>query len=133
MWTLYFLLACGQSASLPTTAPEEAAAPPVEDPVPQGPITIESPRAGATLPSGEVQLRGSASVWEGMVSLQIRRGEEILAEGSAQASEAAPGRGPWQATLVLQASPGPAILEAFTRSPRDGSPQHKVEVAVVLD
>ncbi len=155
MWTPLLLLACGQSASVPTpaeeaapagvAAPAEEAAPageaaaeeetaaPAEDQASQAPITIDAPQAGATLSPGENQMRGSASSWEGMVSLQIRRGEEILAEGSAQATEAAPGRGLWETTLVLPASPGPAVLEAFTRSPRDGSPQQKVEVAVVLD
>jgi hypothetical protein len=69
-------------------------------------------------------------VFEATLVVQLLRDGKILAKRNVTASEGAPGRGTFETTL--QATPGEATVSAFAPSAADGSPQHRVDVAVTV-
>jgi hypothetical protein len=62
---------------------------------------------------------GSASVFEATVGVEVRRGAQVVGRATATASEGAPGRGDWSATLSVP--PGSYLVAAFELSAKDGS------------
>lgn len=110
-------------AGAETPAPEQAPA-----------IALESPAPGAQLAPGPVAVHGTASVWEGRLELELRVGEEVLDHVAVSTGAGAPGRGSFAGTLTVPSGrSGPATLCAYARSPMDGSPTHRVELAVTLE
>jgi immunoglobulin-like protein involved in spore germination len=93
------------------------------------PILIESPAAGAEVPS-PVRVSGTASVFEATLVVQLVRDGKVVAKRTVTASEGAPGRGSFETSL--QTTPGDATVSAFAPSAADGSPQHRVDVAVTV-
>jgi immunoglobulin-like protein involved in spore germination len=93
------------------------------------PILIESPAAGAEVPS-TFRVSGTASVFEATLVVQLVRAGKVVAKRNVTASEGAPGRGTFATTL--HATPGEATVSAFAPSAADGSPQHEVDVAVMV-
>ena len=93
------------------------------------PILIESPAAGAEVRT-TFRVSGTASVFEATLVVQAVRGGTVLEKQTATASEGAPGRGTFAATL--HATAGPATIQVFSPSAADGSPQHEVDVAVTV-
>lgn len=94
------------------------------------PILVESP-----LPHDEVgapvRVAGTASVFEATFVIELRQGGAIVDKQTVTASEGAPGRGTFSATLAGGA-PGKATLVAYAPSAADGSPQHQVEVPIEI-
>lgn len=92
------------------------------------PILVESP-----LPHDEVapavRVRGTASVFEATLVVELRQAGKLVDKQTVTASEGAPGRGTFTATLRGVAS-GPAALVAYSPSAEDGSQQHRVDVPV---
>jgi hypothetical protein len=86
------------------------------------PVWLLDPVDGATAGS-RLTVSGTASVFEASVGVEVRRGTEVLARATATASEGAPGRGEWTATLSVP--PGSYVVAAFERSAKGGA-----EVAV---
>jgi hypothetical protein len=62
---------------------------------------------------------GTASVFEATVSIEVRRGSDVVARTTATASVGAPGRGDWTASLSLPA--GDYVIAAYEASEKDGS------------
>ena len=93
------------------------------------PILVESPAAGASL-ERTFHVSGTASVFEATLVVQVMRDGTVLEKRTVTASEGAPGRGTFDATL--HATPGAATVQAFSPSAVDGSPQHEVDVAVTV-
>lgn len=73
-------------------------------------------------------MSGTASVFEATVFVQTVRNGRVIERKSVTASEGAPGRGTFVATM--HASPGHLTVRVFSPSAVDGSPQHEVDVAV---
>jgi len=93
------------------------------------PILIESPAAGAEV-SSTFRVSGTASVFEATLVVELVREGKVIAKRTVTASEGAPGRGTFAVTL--RATPGDATVSAFAPSAADGSPQHRVDVAVTV-
>lgn len=93
------------------------------------PIFVETPAAGAIVPT-TFHVAGSASVFEATLVVQIVRHGTVLARRTVTASEGAPGRGTFDA--MLHATPGELTIQAFAPSAADGSPQHEVDVDVLV-
>lgn len=82
------------------------------------PVWLLSPADGAD--SGRrVVLKGTASVFEASVGIEVRRGAEVAVRTVATASSGAPERGEWTATVTLP--PGDYTVAAFEVSAKDGS------------
>jgi hypothetical protein len=93
------------------------------------PIFVESPAAGAEV-KGTFHVSGTASVFEATLVVQLVRNGKVIAKRSVTASEGAPGRGTFDTTF--EATPGAVTLSAFSPSAADGTPQHQVDVPVVV-
>jgi hypothetical protein len=91
------------------------------------PILVESPAAGATVPQ-TFHVSGTASVFEATLVVRLVRNGAELSKQTVTASEGAPGRGTFDATV--EATPGPLTVQVFAPSAADGAPQHEVDVAV---
>ena len=92
------------------------------------PILVEAPAPRADVPA-TFHVSGTASVFEATLVVEARRGLKVLEKETVTASEGAPGRGTFNATLTVP-SPGPAQVTVFSPSAADGSPQHEVDVEV---
>jgi len=93
-------------------------------------ILIESPADQAEVPATFV-VRGTASVFEATLVIELRRNGAVLERRTVTASEGAPERGSFSTTLHAP-SPGPATVAAFAPSAADGSPQHLQTVPVTV-
>ncbi len=93
------------------------------------PIVVESPGAGAEV-KGTFHVSGTASVFEATLVVQLVRDGKVIEKHSVTASEGAPGRGTFDTTM--QATPGAVTVSAFAPSAADGSPQHQVDVPVLV-
>jgi len=94
------------------------------------PIFIDPPLASATSP---LSVSGSASVYEGTVSLRLEASGETLAEGFTTAAEGGPGRGEFHALLEFDVDdPTDATLVAFERSAADNSETKVARASVRL-
>ncbi|HWH06702.1 MAG TPA: Gmad2 immunoglobulin-like domain-containing protein, partial [Gaiellaceae bacterium] len=84
--------------------------------------------------TGPLEISGSARVFEANVSLRLETAAgQALVETFATASEGAPGRGDFEATLPFDVDePTDAFLVAFEASADDGSEQRVVRVPVRL-
>jgi len=94
------------------------------------PIVVESPADHAVV-SPTFVVRGTASVFEATLVVELRRGGDVLERQTVTAAEGAPGRGAFRAT-VHAPSGGPATVVAFAPNAADGSPQHVQTVPVVV-
>lgn len=94
------------------------------------PIVVDAPAAGATVPA-TFAVRGTASVYEATLVLELRRGSTVLGRKTVTASEGAPARGSFSATLHAS-SPGPATIAVYAPSAVDASPQHEQDVEVMI-
>jgi len=83
------------------------------------PVWITDP-AEDTIVERTFNLEGQATVFEATVSIEVRRGDEVVQQTFATASVGAPGRGDWSTTLTLE--PGTYELRAFESSAEDGRP-----------
>ena len=83
-----------------------------------GPVWILTPADGR-LPRGGT-FGGEASVFEATVSWELVQGGKVVKEGFTNASQGAPGRGPWSAKADVP--PGDYVLRAFESSAEDGRP-----------
>ena len=83
-----------------------------------GPVWILTPADGR-LPRGGT-FGGEATVFEATVSWELLQGGKVVKEGFTNASEGAPGRGPWSAKADVP--PGDYVLRAFESSAEDGTP-----------
>ena len=94
------------------------------------PIFIDPPLRWAASPLG---VGGSASVFEGTVSLRLEANGRTIAEGFATATEGGPGRGTFSTMLDFDVDePTNATLVAFERSAEDGSETNVVRMPVRL-
>lgn len=96
-------------------------------------ILVTSPRCGETVGT-TVTVEGTASVFEATVNLTARRSNgDVLAESFTTATQGAPGRGPFSGTLVLPSgTSGPVLIEAWSASAADGTPEHVFGVPVFV-
>lgn len=96
-------------------------------------ILVSSPQCGDTV-GAAVSIEGTASVFEGTVSLTARDlAGRTLAEGFTTATQGAPGRGSFAATLRLPAGvSGPVLIEAWSANAETGSPEHVFGVPVIV-
>lgn len=92
-------------------------------------IVVSAPAPGA-LVAATFTVSGSASVFEGTLVVELRRGAVVLARRTVTASAGAPYRGTFSASL--HASPGAATVTVFAPSQADGSPQHEQDLTVVV-
>ncbi|HXF52016.1 MAG TPA: Gmad2 immunoglobulin-like domain-containing protein [Dehalococcoidia bacterium] len=97
-------------------------------------ILVTSPRCGETVGT-TVTVDGTASVFEGTVNLTARGLDgEALAESFTTATQGAPGRGPFSGTLELPpGTSGPVLIEAWSASAEDGTPEHVFGVPVFVN
>jgi hypothetical protein len=93
------------------------------------PIVVERPAEDEHV-SPTFHVRGTASVFEATLVVQTVRDGKAIERTTVTASEGAPGRGTFDATM--HATPGPLLVRAFSPSAVDGSPQHEVRVHVVV-
>lgn len=143
MFTLLLTLACanpdGPSPLEPAppalaTPEPPAVAPPPPAATPEAPIALLAPSVGQRLRS-PIEVRGTASVWEGRLTVRLldAKGTERATQ-STSASASAPARGEFSASLQAPVDlHGPAAIEAFYASARDGSPQGLVHIDVTLE
>ncbi|MBI2303986.1 MAG: Gmad2 immunoglobulin-like domain-containing protein [Chloroflexi bacterium] len=123
----------------PTPAPTATPTPsptPTPTPEPKEPpkVTVDLPKAGEKV-SSPIRISGSAVVFEAVVSLRVKNAAgQVIGEGNALASAGAPQRGIYTAQIAFTppAVEGPGTIEAFSRSPRDGSLENLVAVPVIL-
>jgi hypothetical protein len=114
------LAACGSSGGAPQTTTTRTLAP----------IVVEAPAAGADVPL-TFSVSGTASVFEATLVVELRRGGRVLQHTTVTASEGAPGRGTFSATLHAP-SAGAATVAAYSPSAADGSRQHEQDVPVTV-
>jgi hypothetical protein len=93
-------------------------------------ILVESPTAGSTMPR-TFTVRGTASVYEGTLVVELRRGSTVLERRTVTASAGAPARGTFAAALHAT-SAGGAIVAVYAPSAAYGSPQHEQDVEVTV-
>jgi hypothetical protein len=93
------------------------------------PIFVEKPAAGAEV-GQTFQVSGTASVFEATLVVQSLRSGKVIGKQTVTASEGAPGRGTFEATV--HATPGALTVQVFAPSAVDGSPQHEVDVSVTV-
>ncbi len=93
------------------------------------PILVESPADGAEVPT-TFHVSGTASVFEATLVVELVRDGAALGRTTVMASEGAPGRGSFDATM--HATPGALTVRAYSPSAADGSPQHEVDVQVTV-
>jgi hypothetical protein len=93
------------------------------------PIVVDTPQSGASVASS-FHVGGTASVFEATLVVQAVRGGQVLEKQTVTASEGAPARGSFDATV--HASAGPITLQVFAPSAADGSPQHEVDVPLTI-
>jgi hypothetical protein len=94
------------------------------------PIFVESPASGATV-ARTFHVTGSASVFEATLVVQLVVGGQVVEQQSVTASEGAPGRGTFDATLHSKTA-GPARVVAYAPSAENGQPQHQIDVPVTI-
>ena len=93
------------------------------------PILVEKPASGATV--GETfTVSGTASVFEATLVLEVRRSDTMLSRQTVTASEGAPARGTFSATVHAPA--GTVTLAAYSPSAADGSHQHEQDLRLVI-
>ena len=93
-------------------------------------IFVESPASGAQVPRS-ITVTGSATVFEATLVIELVRDGIVLVKHTVTASEGAPARGTFETTLQAPSS-GPATVRAFAPSAEDGTPQHQVDVPVIV-
>jgi hypothetical protein len=106
---------CGSSSAPTTGAPL--------------PIVVERPSPDDRVPT-TFQVSGTASVFEATLVVQTVRDGRTIERKTVTATEGAPARGAFDATM--HATPGPLDVRAFSPSAKDGSRQHEVRVHVVV-
>lgn len=82
------------------------------------PVQLLTPADGATVRRGS-RVGGEATVFEATVSWEWVAGGRVVARGSSNATEGAPGRGTWSAPVTVPA--GRYVLRAYEASAEDGS------------
>jgi hypothetical protein len=92
------------------------------------PIMIESPNGPNALPQ-TFQVKGTASVFEGTLVIEVQRGATVIARKTVTASAGAPNLGTFDAVLHVNIT-GPAQLVAYAPSAANGKPQHEVSVHI---
>ncbi|MEA4924459.1 MAG: Gmad2 immunoglobulin-like domain-containing protein [Syntrophomonadaceae bacterium] len=94
-------------------------------------IWVTSPATGQVITS-PVEISGNARVFEATVNYRLKDAQgNVLAEGHANASQGAPGRGDFKGQLAFTTSePGKGQLEVFEVSMKDGSDRNKVVIPV---
>jgi hypothetical protein len=94
-------------------------------------IKVFEPRPGQVV-AGSFSLRGLCSAFEGTVNYRLMRNSSILHEGFATGA-----MGDWgyfEAVVPLDtAENGPAVLEVFTYSAKDGSVQDLISIDVTVE
>jgi hypothetical protein len=133
------LAACGPGPTLPaaataTTEPAPAAPTASEPAQPQESIELQSPGPGSTVTS-PLQVKGVADpTFEQHLSLRLYRiTGEIVAEGSASIEAAIGERGPFAGQLTFDVEEGgPALLQVYDSSARDGGMIHLSSVPLTL-
>lgn len=82
------------------------------------PVWLLDPMEGGAAGT-RMTISGTASVFEATVSIEVRRGSDLVARTTATASVGAPGRGDWTATVTVPA--GDYVVSAYEASEQDGS------------
>lgn len=82
------------------------------------PVWLLDPADGGAAGT-RMTISGTAAVFEATVSIEVRRGSDLVARTTATASVGAPGRGDWTATVTLPA--GDYVVSAYEASEKDGS------------
>lgn len=85
-----------------------------------GPIWVLTPAHGASVPR-TFTFSGEATVFEATVSWEVRQGAAVIRRGFATATNGAPARGAWRASVTVPAA-GSYQLVAFESSAKDGTP-----------
>jgi hypothetical protein len=93
-------------------------------------IFVESPADGETVPT-DFKVSGSAIVFEATLVVELVRDGTVLEKQTVTASQGAPARGTFTVSLHAP-SPGAATVSAFAPSAANGSPQHQVDVPVIV-
>jgi hypothetical protein len=93
------------------------------------PIVVERPSPDEHV-SPTFHVSGTASVFEATLVVQTVRHGTPIERKTVTASEGAPARGTFDVTM--HATPGPLLVRAFSPSAKDGSPQHEVDIRVVV-
>lgn len=93
------------------------------------PVVILSPAPRASVPT-TFRVTGEASVFEATLVVQAVRDGKVLSKQTVTASEGAPARGTYAATITATA--GPLTVQVFSPSAADGSPQHEADVDVTV-
>jgi Immunoglobulin-like domain of bacterial spore germination len=93
------------------------------------PIVVERPSPGGHV-SPTFHVSGTASVFEATLVVQTVRDGTAVERKTVTASEGAPARGTFDGTM--HATPGSLLVRVFSPSAMDGSPQHEVDVHVVV-
>src|SRR5436190_18993383 len=93
------------------------------------PIVVEKPANGGT-GGPTFTVSGTASVFEATLVLEVRKGTAMLSRQTVTASEGAPGRGTFTATVHAPA--GHVTLAAYSPSAADGSHQHEQDLELTV-
>jgi hypothetical protein len=94
------------------------------------PILVEKPASGATV--GKMfTVSGTASVFEATLVLEVRRPGKVLSRQTVTASEGAPSRGTFSATVNAPA--GDVTLAVYSPSAADGSHQHEQDLELKVE
>jgi len=117
-----------------TATPAQATPSPTWTPDTLPAITITSPAADSKITS-PVEVRGTARVFEAAVTVRVRNSKgDVVGQQAGTASSGAPQRGNYAivVTFTPPAEAEPGTVEAFSRSPRDGSIENLVAMDVLL-
>ncbi|MED5374696.1 MAG: Gmad2 immunoglobulin-like domain-containing protein [Myxococcota bacterium] len=96
---------------------------------PATPIALTQPAEGAVISGEQLVVAGAAQVFEGHLTVRVTRGDEVLTDATVLVA-AAPDFGEFE--LSVPVTPGPAKVEVYSRSARDGSPENLVTRSVVI-
>jgi Immunoglobulin-like domain of bacterial spore germination len=94
------------------------------------PILIESPADGQPVPP-RFTVRGTASVFEATLVIELRRGGAVVQRRTVTATAGAPARGAFS-TVLHAPGAGAVTVVAYAPSAADGSPQHIQRVPVTV-
>jgi hypothetical protein len=94
-------------------------------------ILVESPLPGETVQS-PIVVRGTSNTFEATMRVEIRRGADALVTETVTASSGSGERGTFEASLDVNASPGPITLVAFEPSAENGQPLHTIRIPLTL-
>jgi hypothetical protein len=95
-------------------------------------ILIESPANGQAMTTRTFHVRGTASVFEGTVVIELTDGLTAPVRHTVTATAGAPDRGTFDQVVTVSSQTRHVTIDAYSPSAENGTPQHEVRTQVAV-